>query len=141
MKKATIIYGMSGSGKSSEAVKILQDGAVHIERDIFRFDPEFLDLGNWKTYSLDQHTEYIVDAYWKYMIMKNSNRDLVISDTLCKKNDRNKVIKLLEYLGYNVEVIYKCKPLEDCITDDAERGDFSVGGDVILKQWQQLNNT
>lgn len=36
--------------------------------------------------------------------------------------------------------LFNFRILENLIeVDDAERGDFSVGSDVILKQWQQLN--
>jgi predicted kinase len=147
--KAFIVYGTSGSGKTTKAKEIIQnrcadedvwfDYGSHIERDNIRF--EWLNLGNWKTYKHDHRTEAVVDAIWKYKIVHcaQSESDIIISDTLCKLSDRVNLCSLLQRLGYKeIELIQMQTSLEDCITRDAQRGDFSVGEEVIRKQYANL---
>lgn len=137
--KAILIYGVSGSGKSTLAKKYLEENpmTIHIERDIIRF--QNLQLGNWKTYKINSATEFLVDAYWKTQILNSIGYDLVISDTLCKVNDRYNLRKMLGHFGYNVEEITPIVTLEECIERDKLRGGFSVGEQVILRQWANLH--
>lgn len=147
--KAFIIYGVSGSGKTTKAKELIEEAKTtdlvwfdygsHIERDNIRF--EWLNLGSWKTYKHDHRTEAVVDAIWKYKIVRcaQSESDIIISDTLCKLSDRVKLCSLLQRLGYNeIELIQMDTPLEDCIARDAQRGDFSIGEEVIRKQHANL---
>lgn len=147
--KAFIIYGTSGSGKSTKAHELIQERSMledvwfdygsHIERDKIRF--EWLNLGDWKTYKHDHRTEAVVDAIWKYQVVRcaQSESDIIISDTLCKVSDRVNLCSLLQRLGYNeIELIQMQTSLEDCIARDAERGNFSVGEEVIRKQYANL---
>lgn len=139
--KAVLIYGVSASGKSTLAEKYLEqnNNMVHVERDKIRF--EILDLGNWKTYKINPATELIVDTYWKALIYmaSGSGYDVLISDTLCKASERSNVRKMLGHFGYDVEEITPIVTLEECIERDKLRGGFSVGEQVILRQWANLH--
>lgn len=138
--KAIIVYGPSGSGKSTKAEEYLSTVSTlthyeRVERDLIRFDR--LKLGNWKTYKPNSDTEYLVDAIWKFLIVRTSvlEDNLIISDTLCKANERRKTIDLLKGLGYtDIHLTRMDTPLVECIRRDALRGDMSVGEDVIRKQ-------
>lgn len=140
--KATVIYGVSGSGKSTLA-KSLNDGrTIHIERDIIRFDKDWMNLVDWEKYSPDRNTEYIIDTLWRVQICAAARirEDLIISDTLCKVGDRRILNHLLKFLGYDVEFIRVDTPFEECIQRDYKRGKLSVGKDVILKQHKSLSS-
>lgn len=140
--KAFLIYGPSGSGKSSRATDFIFDPCnnqpLWIERDIIRF--QVLRLGSWKEYKINQTTENIVDAWWKYNIIRASieNSNIIISDTLCKPADRDKLERLLLHLGYSVEWIRMNTSLEECILRDSKRGNMSVGEKVIRSQWDHF---
>ena len=144
--KALIIYGPSGSGKTTLAKKYWKSwshsegspGVLHLQRDDIRFD--FLELGDYSTYRFNHKTEDIVDFYWKSSIYEAlSNRyDLIISDTMCKLSDRNKIKLLLDFSGYDVEFIRMNTNLTTCIERDSSRGGFSVGEDVIKRQWEHF---
>lgn len=147
--KAFIIYGLSGSGKTTKAKALIEEGnttdlvwfdyGAHVERDKIRF--EELKLGDWATYRFNTETEHLVDAIWRCQIgrLSRSGSDIVISDTLCKLSDRKKLVKFLTKLGYeSVNLIQMETSLEDCIVRDKQRGAMSVGEDVIRKQYENL---
>lgn len=139
--KAIIVYGPSGSGKSTKAVKLFSDTSeltAWIERDRVRFD--IVGLGNWKTYKINQATENIVDTYWKFQVVEAAimRRDIIISDTLCKPGDRDKLEVLLLHFGYSIEWIRMDTSLEECIKRDAGRGDMSVGENVVINQYNHF---
>lgn len=139
MRKAWIVYGPPGSGKSTEARALAQGmkSVRHLERDIIRFD--VLKLGNWNEYRFDPKKEYIVDAIWKYIVLNNDYNDLIISDTLCKKSDRDNLVALLQWIGYDVELIRMNTSLEECIERDKIREGYSVGEEVIKRMWRKCH--
>lgn len=141
--KATIIYGVSASGKSTRAQNLLNrpdDYSWWIERDKIReyVYPNFSELG-WRG-GFHPHLENIVTYEWHIEISKVVERkeDLIISDTLCKIQDRRNLKNLLEYLGYEIEWIRMDTLLDLCIERDKKRGIWSVGEDVIQRQWFNL---
>lgn len=148
--KATLIFGPSGSGKTTKVNKILdsfcscsdkyiEDRPAWVERDYIRF--KVLGLCDWRQYKPDHKTEKIVDAYWKHALVEASlnERDVIISDTLCKENERNNVVDLLKGLGYtDIELIRMDISLEKCIERDSGRGVFSVGEKIIRRQWDNF---
>ncbi|MCK9530466.1 MAG: AAA family ATPase [Gammaproteobacteria bacterium] len=142
--EALIIYGPSGSGKSTLAESVL-DGAeyaVRIERDVIRAEviPGFHENG-WNGYKPFSPWEDVVTFYWHSEIYRAQElcRNIIISDTLCKKKERDKVKFLLETLGYEVEFFRMDTSLETCIKRDALRDNRSVGETVILQQFENLN--
>ena len=143
--KALVVYGPSASGKSSYAQhsrEIPWDTeeveTIMLERDYIRFN--IMGLGDWTKYRPHHDTENAVDAYWKYFLVKYSvvGANLIISDTNCKIGDRRKMKKLLEHFGYDVSFHRMSTSLEECIARNAERGAFSVGADVIKRQWEHF---
>lgn len=143
-QKATIIYGVSGSGKTYESIQwanLYNHGIKWvslIERDEIRFYE--LNLGDWKTYKINPVTEYMIDVYWKYYILRaiENGWDIIISDTLCNIRDRRNLYELLKFHNYRVEFVRMETPLDVCIERDRSRGGMSVGEDVIRKQWDKL---
>lgn len=110
----------------------------HVERDRIRFD--ILKLGDWTTYRINGRDEFKVDALWKSMIVNNHKPNLVISDTLTKKSDRDNLVALLTYLGYDVTLIRCWESLETCLERNALRGNFKVNEDVLISMWNKLNS-
>mgnify|MGYP000853786472 CR=1 FL=1 len=140
--KATVIYGVSGSGKSTFAKSLNGGETIHVERDIIRFNDNFMNLVDWEKYSPDRNTEYIVDTLWRVQVCDAAriHKDIIISDTLCKVSDRRILNHLLKFLGYDVEFIRVDTPFEECIQRDHSRGKLSVGKDVIFKQHNSLSS-
>lgn len=137
--RATIIYGPSASGKSTEARKYVEKGYTEVNRDNIRFsviDPG----GNWTTYHFNKKNEKEVTRIW-FEQLRNAafeGENVVISDTLLSESKRNIVVDELLDLGYQISVIFLHAPLEELIRRDAARGVFSVGENVIKNQWRTL---
>jgi predicted kinase len=141
-----LFYGISGSGKSTEARKCVENNKTvlgvrtHIERDEIRkmISPNFKN-GGWKA-GFPPHLEDAVTLEWYVKLDQANyyNEDVVISDTLCKISDRGRVKNLLDYFGYDIEWVRMETPLEECIGRDSVRGIWSVGEDVIRRQWSNL---
>ena len=139
MKNAWIVYGPPGSGKTTKARELIEgmESVFHLERDRIRFD--ILKLGDWNTYRFSPQKEYIVDALWKYCILRNEHDNIVISDTLCKKADRENLIALLEWMGYDVKLVRMDTSLDECIERDKFRENLSVGEEVIKRMWRKCH--
>lgn len=142
--KAYVVYGISGSGKSTKAEKLFYDVPCGycswVERDRIRghIYPNFDEVG-W-TGGFHHHLEPIVTYEWHVAVSEavKQESDLIISDTICKIQDRRNLKNLLEYLGYEIKWIRMDTPLDLCIERDKKRGVWSVGEDVIQRQWFNL---
>lgn len=141
---ALVIYGVSGSGKSTFAEEFNSDEftTLNLERDNIRkrFIPNFSFEG-WKGHSFNSGWEEIVTYEWHKDLSYGAEKglDLIISDTLCKVGDRRKLGFLLKHLGYDVLYYRITTSLEECIERDSKRGIWEVGEDVIRRQWDNLN--
>ena len=132
--KAVITVGISASGKTYWSS---QQDAVDINRDWIRFNV-IAPGANWGTYKFNKHKENEVTKIQEQMVMDahTKGKDVIISDTNINPNTRNKWIKLLTDLGYEVEIKEFPISLEDAYKRDSLR-EKGVGQNVIYSQYQK----
>lgn len=147
--KATILVGCSASGKSTYVDSLDESTEwVEINRDEIR--KQLLnttksgtgyteDQNMWKfwNFSWEKDVTKIIDNYIQYWA--KAGTDIICSDTNINQGRRNALIKKLEDLGYEVDVIVLGKDLslDELWKRDNFRKD-SVGFQIIAKQYQEF---
>lgn len=136
--KAEILVGVSASGKTTYAM-VMTDYAI-VCRDDIRFGHVMPNARGWKDYVFSNENEQKVTAIHKDQIDRCAElgQNLIVADTNLSKKNRRKLIKHLQEIGYEVELVIINLPLEACIERDKERGARSVGEKVIRQQWETL---
>lgn len=147
--KATILVGCSASGKSTY-VDSLDESTEWIEINRDEIRKQLLnttksgtgysdDQNMWKfwNFSWEKDVTKIVDNYIQYWA--KAGTDIICSDTNINQDRRNALIKKLEDLGYEVDVIVfgKDLSLDELWKRDNFRKD-SVGFQIIAKQYQEF---
>lgn len=154
MKKpeAIIIWGVSGSGKSSFAQKLdimfhklYGVGVVGIERDTLRAEilrnseevsrrvsPYDSLWYSWGRYGDERVVTNKQQTLYKGFI--ESQASCVVSDTNLRSRDRRRWVDLFEEAGYNVSVFRLDTPLEVCIERDIIRGVYKRVGEVVIRK-------
>jgi len=149
-KKAVIVVGISGSGKSTVVKEY--PGYQNLERDKFRsyflqksgalnkqglpYDPERDNLWSiWKWKWEDKVTEMWNEAL--NVAIGLHGVDIIITDTNLNKDKMLQLKSLLESSGYEVEVKVLDTPLAECIERDKNRVN-TVGEQVIYSQYMKL---
>lgn len=137
--KAIVTVGISGSGKSmfaAEWVAENEGSRVEINRDEIR--GELYPFASWDEYKFSKEKERkVTEVARKKMVgAYNLGMDIIVSDTNLNPAFRNDLISFLTQLGYDVEIKEFDIGLEQCIKNDNGRV-FSVGQDVIWRQWKQ----
>ncbi len=132
--KAILTVGCSGSGKSTWAS--MQKNVFVINRDEIRW--EVSGVFGWKEYKFNKETEKRVTEIQHSRIKEAAanGMDIIIADTNLNLKIRENIFSFCMQHGYEVE--YKEFPatLEELWNRDRFRGVFSVGRDVLYKQWQ-----
>lgn len=142
--KCILCVGISSSGKSTFAEEMVNQGYVRVERDIIRRG--IFHFGQWSEYKFSKSNEERVNVVIDQMLFDASveKKSVVISDTNLNPKHRNALIEKLERYGYEVEIKDFPISYEEAIKRDTFR-EFSVGQQVIYRQWQQwieyLNET
>ena len=138
--KAIITVGISASGKSTWAAEKVNEAGSRwfiVCRDNIRWSVS--GVTGWKDYKFNKKTEKEVtelqEAHIKFLAKDKCN--IIIADTNLNPSTRNRLIDLCTSLGYEVEIKEFPITLEEAWKRDQFRGVFSVGRDVIYKQWQQ----
>ena len=92
----------------------------------------------WQFYRFDNATENQVSAKQKHDIQEcaYNRQDVIIADTNLNKKFRNKLIQLCEDLGFEIQIHEFHASLEELKDRDFGRGKFSVGNDVLERQWK-----
>lgn len=137
--KAIVTVGISTSGKSSLAAKKVLEGWTEVNRDWIRFN--LVKPGaDWRDYKMTKAQEKEVTEIEGRMIMEAYSRgdNIIVSNTNLHAPTRNKLIKNLEDLGYEVEVHQLEISLEEAWKRDAYRLN-GVGHNVLYSQWQKWN--
>lgn len=136
--KAEILVGVSASGKTTYAM-VMTDYAI-VCRDDIRFGHVMPNARGWKDYVFSNENEQKVTEIHKDQIDRCAElgQDLIVADTNLSKKSRRKLIKYLQEIGYEVELVIINLPLEDCIERDSLRGARSVGEGIIRQQWETL---
>lgn len=134
--KAIICVGISASGKSTYANEIKKQGYIEINKDELRkqYMEECGEIFSWKTYNFKKY-EKTINKRYNLMIENSVNSDIIISDTNLNKTKRDKLIKKLETLGFDVELKVFHISFIEAINRDRFR-ELSVGINVIAKQYE-----
>ena len=136
--KAQVLVGVSGSGKTTYAMTM--DDYTIVCRDDIRFGQVMPNAHGWKEYSFSKENENRVSIIHTAQINRCAElgQDLIVADTNLSKKNRRKLIKYLQELGYEVEIVIINLPLKACIERDSFRGARSVGEGIIRQQWETL---
>lgn len=136
--KAIVTVGISASGKSTYANELVKQGWMKIERDEIR--REMFNFKQWSEYKFTKTKEQLVTEVVDDTIAGAAflGANIIISDTNLNPKFRTALIEKL--VGYGYEVGVKAFPisLEEAWKRDESR-EYSVGRDVIYKQWKQWN--
>lgn len=137
--KAYVTVGVSASGKSSLAKKMMEEGKVQgiVERDQIRRN--LFNFQQWSEYKFSRQKESQVSDIHCAMIegfASLGDCNIIVSDTNLNESHRNALIAFLESVGFEVEVIDCDVTWEEACRRDEQR-EFSVGRKVLYKQWQQ----
>lgn len=137
--KAYVTVGVSASGKSSLAKKMMEEGKVQgiVERDVIRRN--LFNFQQWSEYKFSREKESQVSDVHRAMIEGFASLggcNIIVSDTNLNESHRNTLITFLESTGFEVEVIDCDVTWEEACRRDEQRK-FSVGRKVLYRQWQQ----
>ena len=148
--KAVLTVGVSASGKTTWATDFVSssdDHWVNINRDDLRamiyesmHPTQKFSWQNWRWAWEDDVTAAQVE---KINLAAEHKHNIIISDTNLNPKIRDRMIALLESVGYEVELKFFEVTLEEAIRRDAARPN-SVGADVItkqFKQWSEIHRT
>ena len=136
--KAQVLVGVSASGKTTYAMS-MTDYAI-VCRDDIRFGHVMPNARGGKDYVFSNENEQKVTAIHKGQIDRCAEigQNLIVADTNLSKKNRRKLIKYLQEVGYEVEIVIINLPLKACIERDSFRGARSVGEGIIRQQWETL---
>ena len=145
--KAILTVGVSGSGKSTWAKSCLSCGWDKFIKVINRDDArwEYSGRRGWNgpnAYSFNNRIEAHVTArnHDKMVRAALEGLDIIIADTNLNPKTRNKLIRQCQELGYEVEIKEFPISFPEALRRDKGRGIFSVGEEVLKKQWEQWIN-
>lgn len=140
--KAVITVGVSASGKTSwaetqKAVVICRDDVRTMLLILDGFDATNNNI--WSRWKFNKTAEKAVTDYcWQTVEQAaRAQQDIIVCDTNLNADRRAAQQKLLEALGYVVEIKQFDISYEEACRRDRCRKD-TVGEAVIYKQWQQL---
>lgn len=103
--KAEILIGVSASGKTTYAMS-MTDYAI-VCRDDIRFGHVMPNARGWKDYVFSNENEQKVTAIHKDQIARCAelSQNLIVADTNLSKKNRRKLIKYLQEIGYEVDLL------------------------------------
>lgn len=134
-----ITVGVPCSGKSTYAKELCDedDSFVEINRDWIRHNV-VCPGSDWSTYKFTKKREQDVTQVQEEMIMDafGKGKSVIISDTNLNEKTRNKLIKVADDLGYEVEIKEFPISLEEAWKRDANRVN-GVGHSVIYQMYQK----
>jgi predicted kinase len=139
MSNAVLIFGAPGSGKSTMGEDYRKLGFKELNRDNIRFGV-VQPGGDWTTWKFNS-IERLVTKIWDsaYEFYRDKCYDIVITDTNCKKGNRDALVRRLERDGYEVLQVRLNPPLEVLLERDQKRGKMSVGEGIITQMYENLN--
>lgn len=137
--KAYITVGIPASGKTTWAREMVKQGYRDINRDDIRF--KMVAPGaNWATYKFTKAREKEVSNIVERMIMESwaAEENIIISNTNLNVGKREALIKMLQELGYDVEIIGFAITREEAVKRDRLRAN-GVGEEIIYRMFQEWN--
>lgn len=137
--KAIVTVGISASGKTTWANQFAQENGWEIVcRDNSRIAIHERDNETpftWKDWDWKKESEVTERCKWIIDLCSKEGKNLIVADTNLNKHFREKMIRLLEEKGYEVEIKVFDIFLEDAIKRDTHRH-YAVGYDVLAKQYE-----
>lgn len=140
MPKVVLTCGVSSSGKSSYATKLVELGGwVDINRDTTRFNLFTGGIRDWNLYKFTKQKESQVSIVCDEMFKDAVNKNLscIISNTNLNQKYHEYWKTKAEEAGYEFEVKYFPLTLDEALKRDSKRGALAVGREVLLQQWQK----
>lgn len=139
MADVYILRGYSGSGKSSLASYWLgtgDDEAVIVSRDSIRA----MLTGNNRKQVLDQRGENLVTKIEETAVREalRKGQDVIVDDTNLRAKFARRWADIATQEGAAYRVIDVAVTAEQCIAQDAVRGELGVGEEVIRKQAEKF---
>lgn len=143
MSNVIFLVGLSGSGKSTLTRKLCDDfWAYELNRDNIRFS-EIDPGGNWGTYNFTPENESKVTGIWLSRareLLKKSGI-IIVSDTNVDLKSLKKNLQFFRKHGRGSSFIIMDVPWAECLKRDRLREEFSVGYEVIEKQYAKYVKT
>lgn len=144
MPTATLLIGISGSGKSTYAAQMVKDNPnmVHLERDKTRAFLQCLPVVNhvlWENDDKPRMEELVTDImYEQFLQAYRQNKDVVVADTHLYPKHVDRLVEDLTELGFQVRKIAIHVALEEAIRRNEQRTEGKVPAEVIEKQYAQF---
>lgn len=137
--QAIITVGISGSGKTVWAEQFVKDNPswVNINRDDVRFELFTEGKRDWTKYKFSKlnETEVTAECDNKVYCAADWNMNIVISDTNLSDKTRNRLVDMLEDLGYEVAFKVFDITFEEACKRNAQR-EGGVSQTVLYTQYQ-----
>ena len=144
MPTATLLIGISGSGKSTYAAQMVKDNpnTVHLERDKIRAFLQCLPVVNhdlWENDDKPSMEELVTDImYEQFCQAYRQNKDIVAADMHLYPKHVDRLVEDLTELGFQVRKIVIPVALEEAIRRNELRTEGKVPTEVIEKQYAQF---
>jgi predicted kinase len=138
--RAILTIGCSASGKTTFAEELCRkDGNwVNVNRDALRFS--LFGASGWHNYKFKKDKENLITQIQEDIIHEcyMAKKNVIVSDTHLNPKTRAKMVTLLNDHGFShVEIKEFPITLEEAWKRDRFRGVYSVGQEVIYKQYKQ----
>jgi predicted kinase len=139
MPKLRICVGVSGSGKSTYASELVEQGWSELNRDNWRFIFFTEGKPDWSLYKFTKERENQITEHLEFLFYDavKYKANIVVSNTNLNKKDHAYWKSKAEEVGYEFEVKYFPITLEEAFKRDSKRGALSVGREVLIQQWKK----
>ena len=146
MPTATLLIGISGSGKSTYAAQMVKDNpnTAHLERDKIRAFLQCLPVVNhvlWENDDKPSMEELVLVPdimYEQFCQAYRQNKDIVVADTHLYPKHVARLVEDLTELGFQVRKIVISVTLEEALRRNESRTEGKVPVEVIEKQYAQF---
>ena len=144
MPTATLLIGISSSGKSTYAAQLVKDNpnTVHFKRDKIRAFLQCLPVVNhalWENDDKPRMEELVTDImYEQFLQAYRQNKDIIVADMHRFPKHVARLVEDLTELGFQVRKIVISVTLEEAICRNESRTEGKVPVEVIEKQYAQF---
>lgn len=140
MTKLIMTQGLSGSGKTTKVIEFIQNEIANGNLNVMNVNRDDIRRSNGMPLFAGQY-ENTVTKIQNGMIRDGLKKRMTVisSDTNLNVKYANKLLKIGEHFGAEIEVWQVDTPLEECIRRDALRPG-GVGEEVIRKQYKYFVN-
>ena len=136
MSTLLILQGVPGSGKTTEALKLVSEGWARVNRDDIRFTL----FGSYWGEKVNEYVVTRVEDTAVYQLLVAGRNTVLDATNLNKSNLRRRFANLPP--GTDIEFKRLEVPLEEAVNRDTARigrGERGVGREVIVRFFEQNN--